>query len=149
MKKAIFTAVMLILVGIGTTVQAQNCYKIVEPYFDLNNVNPADYPAEKFEWRCHFSYSCFYLTDSLPQGAVVFSITQLVDVNTKEALPDHFVPNLEVFSFWAYPFAEFQIQAQNQTIYFDTHNSTNRYLAVRTWDETQRYLEEHFKSDEK
>ncbi|MBQ0160714.1 MAG: hypothetical protein MJZ99_08015 [Bacteroidales bacterium] len=149
MKKAIYTAVLLVLVGIGTMSQAQNCYKIVEPYFDYNEINPAEYPAEKYEWRCHFSYSCFYMTDTLPQNATVFSITQLVDLNTQEALPDHFVPNLEVFSYWAYPFAVFQKDAQQQTIYFDTHNATNRYLAVRSWNQASQYMEEHFKSDDK
>jgi len=135
MKKSIYIAVMIALMGMGGCVCAQDCTEIVRPYLEFRNIPPSEYPQQKAEWRCNYSRNSFYLCDSVPEGARVFSITALTNFITKQHPEENFVVDLNVFSYWAWDFPTFQKIDYHNTIYFDTHNSTNRYLAVRSRDE--------------
>ncbi len=135
MKKVLYFAVIIAIVGIGSQASAQNCSEIVRPYLEFRNIPPSKYPQEKFEWRCNFSRNSFYLCDSVPAGAKVFSISALTNYLTQQHPDENYVVDLNVFSYWAWDFINFQKEDYFNTIYFDTHNATNRYLAVRSWEE--------------
>ena len=106
---------MIVLAGIAAGVNAQDCEAIVRPYFQANNINPDDLVAEKYEWRCHFSYNAYLVTKEHPSGNIT------IDLNT--------------FSYWQYDFIEFQVQDYHKTIYFRTGSRSTPYLALRCWDE--------------
>lgn len=142
MKKIIVSTVLIMMTCLGFKVSAQNCTEIVRPYLEFRNIPPSAYPEPKFEWRCHFSYNTFYLCDSVPEGATVFGIQSLTNLITGEHPAENYVVDLEVFSYWAWDFSNFQFQDPQNTIYFDTHNSTNRYLAVRTYSEASQRAQE-------
>jgi hypothetical protein len=135
MKKVLYIAVLIAMVGIGSRACAQNSTEIVRHYLEFRNIPPSEYPQEKFEYRCNFSRNSFYMCDTVPQGALVFNISELTNFITKQHPSENYVVDLEVFSYWAWDFLNFQKQDYTHTIYFDTHNATNRYLAVRSWDE--------------
>ncbi len=135
MKKVLYIAVIIAMVGIGSKLSAQNCTEIVRPYLEFRNIPQSQYPQEKFDWRCNFSRNSFYMCDSVPEGAKVFSISALTNNITKQHPAENYVVDLNVFSYWAWDFINFQKEDYFNTIYFDTHNATNRYLAVRSWEE--------------
>lgn len=135
MKKLFLSIVFVAMTCIGCKVNAQNCAEIVRPYLEANHINPSDYPQPKLEWRCQFSYNTFFLCDSVPEGAMVFGIEALTNILTGEHPDENFEIDLEVFSYYAWDFINFQKQDDKHTIYFDTHKSTNRYLGVRTYND--------------
>lgn len=135
MKKVLYIAVMIAMIGIGSQVCAQNRTEIVRPYLEFRNIPPSEYPQEKYDWRYNFSVNSFYMCDTVPEGAKVFSISVLTNYITKQHPAENYVVDLNVFSYWAWDFINFQKEDYFNTIYFDTHNATNRYLAVRSWEE--------------
>ena len=66
---------------------------------------------------------------------MVFGIEALTNILTGEHPDENFEIDLEVFSYYAWDFINFQKQDDKHTIYFDTHKSTNRYLGVRTYND--------------
>lgn len=148
MKKFLYIAVMIVLVGIGGRVSAQNRTEIVRPYLELRNIPPSEYPQEKYDWRYNFSRNSFYMCDSVPAGARVFNISELTNLITKQHPAQNYVVDLNVFSYWAWDFINFQKEDYFNTIYFDTHNQTNRYLAVRSWEEAYSRTENPKKWEE-
>ena len=135
MKKIVLTVLMIVLAGIAASVNAQDCEAIVRPYFQANNINPDDLVAEKYEWRCQFSYNAFYITSQVPEGATVFNFSELTDLVTKEHPSGNITIDLNTFSYWQYDFVEFQVQDYHKTIYFRTGSRSTPYLALRCWDE--------------
>ena len=135
MKKTVFIALTTVLFLAGNRLCAQDCEAIVAPYLSLGHIDRAEYPQPKFEWRCNFSHNSFFVVDEVPQGATVFSISELRNLLTDKNLPANYVVNLETFSYWGYNFIDFQAQDYHRTIYFSTPGSSHRYLAVRCWDE--------------
>jgi len=135
MKKILYIAALIALVGFGSKVSAQDCTEIVRPYLEFRNIPPSAYPQPKFEWRCNFSRNSFYMCDTVPEGAKVFSISALTNFITKEHPAENYVVDLNTFSYWAWNFLNFQKEDYYNTIYFDTHNAKNRYLAVRSWED--------------
>lgn len=135
MKRTYRTIVLMMMAGIGCHAGAQNCAEIVRPYLESRNIPATEYPQPKFEWRCNFSHNSFYLCDSVPAGARVFEISELTHITTGAHPAANHAVDLEVFSYWAWDFINFQKHDYNNTIYFDTHNATNRYLAVRSYEE--------------
>lgn len=135
MKKIILPVLTAVLFVAGSHLRAQDCEAIVAPYLQLNNIQRADYPEPKFEWRCNFSHNTFFVADEVPTGATVFSITALTNLITDQHLTASFVVDLDKISYWAYDFINFQAQDYHRTIYFETPQSSHRYLGVRCWDE--------------
>lgn len=126
------------MVGISSNLFAQNCEAIVAPYLSINGIDRSEYPEPKFEWRCKFSRSAFYVCDSVPANATVIPITELTNLLTGNHVQDHFVIDLNTLSYWGYDFVNFHKVDYFNTIYFDTHNATNRYLAMRDAREIYR-----------
>lgn len=148
MKKLVFfVAVMLAAMG----VKAQDCEAIMLPYFKGDMAKLTQYKQgapEKYKYRCVFAQSAFYESDTVPAGAEVLSITQVVEWATGNTLPSDIVIDLNTFSFYAYSFA--QIQVRNNSVMeqtcFSTPNSTHPYLVLRSANEmsiiANKYLED-------
>ena len=150
MKKIFLTTITATLFLMGNHLFAQDCEAIVAPYLRLGNIDRAEYPQPKFEWRCNFSHNTFFVTDQITEGATVFSISALRNLITDKTLPSNYSVNLETFSYWAYNFMDFQSQDYHRTIYFETPGSEHRYLGVRCWDEAYDRTEfpENYKQEQ-
>ena len=134
MKKILLAAVA-IMMFCGGSLRAQDCQAVLLPMVNFNAKHLAEYPAEKAAWYCNFSHNAFFFAESVPEGARVFSITELTDVNTGNHPAADIVIDLNTFSFYAYDFTNFQHLDYHRTIYFETSNTTHKFLAVRAWDE--------------
>lgn len=140
MKKiVVIVAMMASVMGL----KAQNCELIVLPFFGGNHEAMDAYPQEKFEWRCAFARAAFYVSDTVPTGAEVYSITEVMDLESGEYLPVNYRVNLDELSFYAYDFHDFQLRYPlgNVTIYFTTPASEHRYLVLRSIDDTYAFAE--------
>lgn len=141
----LFTTILLAMICLSSKSFAQDCIAIVKPHLDRINCPVEEYPEQKLLWRCHMSYNTFYFTDTVAEGAVVFEFSALTNHLTDQHPQSNTVIDLEKWSYWAWDFDKFQFRAPNSTIYFDTHKSTNRYLACRPWNEAYRLTYEQEK----
>lgn len=134
MKRIVFLAALL-MGALGA--KAQSCETLVLPFFnwDVNAMN--EYPEEKFEWRCAYARAAFYESDTIPAGAEVYSISEVVSKEDGNNLTQDFQVDLKTLSFYAYNFVSFQQQYPrgNVTICFTTPASEHPYLVLRSIDE--------------
>lgn len=123
--------------------RAQNCEAIMLPYFHGNELDMANYPAPKLQWRCQYSQNAFYVCDKAPEDAELHSLTELYDKMTGVKLTEDFVVDLNTLSYYQYNFHDLQMlyAKGNVTIYFATPKSEHRYLVLRSLDETYRRTE--------
>lgn len=133
MRKVILLALMCTAIGSWGHVQAQNCDKLLAPYFERNNRTPEEYPIEKANQICRFARAAFYFTDKLPENAVVFNITDVTNYLTGKKISRDYVVDLEEMSYYAYNFDYFQNTNDKRTIYFRLTNGKYRYLALRSY----------------
>ena len=138
MKRIIFI-VALLLAAAG--LKAQDCETIMLPFFNGDRARMAEYPAPKLEWHCVFASYAFYVTDELPNGAVVLPIESVKDVWTGEALPSDFQVDLTKLSFYAYNFEQLQLKYMdaNLQLYFYTPASEHKYLVLRSIYEMRKH----------
>ncbi len=119
------------------SLKAQSCETIMLPFFngDVDAMN--SYPDEKFEWRCAYGRAAFYESDVIPAGAEVYSITQVVNKEDGQSLPENYQVDLTTLSFYAYNFKDLQLQYPNcnVTICFSTPASEHPYLVLRSINE--------------
>lgn len=141
MKRTIVLSVLCLMAFGG--LRAQNCEAIMLPFFGGNVQEMYDYPAPKFEWRCSYSHNAFYVTDQVPEDAVLRSLTEITDKTTGENLTLDFVVDLDYLSYYQYSFQDMQCHYPkgNVTICFPTPNSAHAYLVLRSLDETYRRTE--------
>lgn len=146
MKKIVLIAAMMASV-IG--LKAQNCEQLMLPYFNGDANAMADYPLEKFEWRCAFARAAFYVSDTVPTGAEVYSITVVQSKSNGINLTSDFVVDLSTLSFYAYTFKEIQLRYQsgNVTICFSTPASEHQYLVLRSVDDMYAVADEIIKNE--
>lgn len=123
---------MSVVMGSWSQVQAQNCDELLEPFFQLNNIDTSIYPAGKAEWRCCFARSAFYYTNSIPDNAPVYNITEVTNKLTGKNIERNFVVNIDHMSYYAYNFDHFQAINDKKTVYFRLANGKHKYLAVRS-----------------
>lgn len=135
MKKVLIFAMTCLAMGFWGHLNAQDCRELLSAYFTANNIDPDDYPMEKMEWRCRYSHNAFYLTDKIPNDAIIHDITELSHVVTGEHPKKDFVVDLNQLSYYDYDFLQFQHQNYEHTIYFRLHKGPKRYLAVRKLSE--------------
>ena len=73
----------LILVGLCLAaiggLRAQDCEAIMLPFFGGDKQKMHEYPAPKFDIRCRYSQNAFYVTDQIPEGAEMRSLTEIAD----------------------------------------------------------------------
>lgn len=117
--------------------KAQSCETIMLPYFggDVDAMN--SYPQEKFEWRCNYARAAFYESDTVPAGAVMYSITEVERKADGKNLPSSFTVDLTTLSYYAYNFRDIQSRylKGNVTICFSTPSSGHPYLVLRSIDD--------------
>lgn len=134
MKRIVF--LVALMMG-ALSVKAQSCETIMLPYFngDVNAMNA--YPDEKFEWRCAFGRAAFYVSDAIPAGAEVYSITAVAGKADGQHLAENYQVDLTTLSYYAYNFKELQVQYPkgNVAICFTTPASEHPYLVLRSIDE--------------
>lgn len=134
MKRFVFLAALFIW---AMSVKAQSCETIMLPYFngDVDAMN--SYPEEKFEWRCAFGRAAFYVSDAIPAGAEVYSITAVAGKTDGQHLAENYQVDLTTLSYYAYNFKELQQQYPNVnvTICFTTPASEHPYLVLRSLEE--------------
>lgn len=132
--KRVVLAVALIVSALG--LKAQNCDAIVLPYFRGDVARMEEYKSlapEKFEIRCSYARDMVDVADAVPQSALVFNISELTDLLTGNRLPESFVVDIDVFSFYQYNFIHFLSQLPKHTegvICFSTPSSPHPYLLV-------------------
>lgn len=136
MKKIVIFALFCLTLCINGNLKAQNCEAILRPYFILNGYSPDEYPQEKAEWRCAFSYSAFYLCDKIPANAKVYSFSELTNNLTKQHPSANYSVDLETLSYYEFDFDRFQKDDMGETVYFRI-SGQKRYLALRSYYDTR------------
>lgn len=132
----------LILVGLCLAaiggLRAQDCEAIMLPFFGGDKQKMHEYPAPKFDIRCRYSQNAFYVTDQIPEGAEMRSLTEIADKMTGEKLGEDFRVDLNTLSYYRYTFSNMQLSYPkgNVTICFATPASDHKYLVLRSLDET-------------
>lgn len=141
MKKVIFI-VLVTVMAVGA--KAQDCRAIVLPMFRYDTARLDQYPADKLEYRCHFSQASFYESDTVPQGVDVYNISEVRETYGTVHLPQNYVVDLSALSYYAYNFVEFQYRypTTETTICFSTPSSTHPYLVLRSIEDAKRMADE-------
>lgn len=119
-----------ILICFAMTVKAQDCYKLVSPNFSEEVYNNT--PADKLDFYCKFAQAAFYKTNTLPANAIVYPISAVVNKRTNENLSQSVQINLDTFSVYAYNFDTFRYRHWKKEVFFETSDTVNRYLVLRT-----------------
>ena len=116
--------------------KAQSCETIMLPFFNGDEDAMNEYDVDKLKWRCAFGRAAFYVSDTIPAGAEVYSITQVVSKDG-QSLPEDYRVDLTTLSFYAYNFKELQLQYPKGKVIicFTTPASEHPYLVLRSIDE--------------
>lgn len=122
--------------------KAQDCHKIMLPYFGYDENQMYSYPEEKLAYRCAFSRFSFYEADQVPEGAAVHDISEVTDRFTGEALSQQVSIDINVLSYYQYNFAQFRGLHYQQTVCFRTPGSAHPYLVLRSFRDTEALLYE-------
>ena len=120
--------------------KAQDCRDIVLPLFNYDTARFDAYPAAKIMYRCLYSRASFYESDTIPEGAHVYDISEVREANGTQYLPQTFVVDLTTLSYYAYNFLDFQKRfvRGNITLCFSTPSSAHPYLVLRSIEESHR-----------
>lgn len=136
MKRIVIAAFCLVAF---CSLRAQNCEAIMLPFFGGNQQKMNEYPEPKFQWRCQYSQNAFYVTDQVPEDAVMRSLGELTNKMTGQKVsPETFVVDLNTLSYYGYNFQQLQLQYPkgDVTLCFPTPGSEHAYLVLRSLDET-------------
>ncbi len=130
---AIVAALLLAYSGL----KAQDCDAIMLPYFNNNVERMENYKSqapEKFDYRCAYARAAFYESDTVPAGVEVFSITEVVDPQTGNALPRSFKVDLNTLGYYSYTFSHFHGRYKDglHAVCFSTPSSRHPYLVMRS-----------------
>ena len=137
MKKGVLLGILLMITALTSLhAQMRDCRQIVLPHTGYNQNILNNMPEEKIQWYCRYSANSFFVADTIPVGATVFNISDLVSVQTGNNVDQTFVVDLENLSYYAYNFWDFQVPSGNVTIYFRTPSSAHPYLGVYSVQDT-------------
>lgn len=141
----IFAAVMAFVMGL----KAQNCTALVLPYFNGDAAEMATYPQEKLDFYCAFARAAFYESDTVPAGAEIYPISEVVAKADGVHLTADFSVDLSTLSFYAYNFNDIQLRYHrgNVTICFSTPVSAHPYLVLRSIEDMYAVAEEIIKNE--
>ena len=131
MKRAVLIAALMLA---AAGLKAQSCETIMLPYFGGDANRMANYPEEKLQWRCQYARNAFYVSDTVPVGAIVRPITDVKDRLTGVNVKEDFVVNLEELSLYAYNFEAIQLEylSSDAVLCFSTPASSHKYLVLRS-----------------
>lgn len=127
-----FVAVFAMAVVASSPCVAQNCDSLVRPKFASVPQVYDQQPAQKIQHYCNFAYNAFYWSDTFPQNAVVYNISDVSSKATGQALSQNVNIDRNTFSYYAYNFDEFQYRHYYDFIYFRVNVGNGvRYLVLR------------------
>lgn len=136
MKRLIITATFLVA-ALG--LRAQDCEKIVLPFYNGNTERVAELPAEKLEYRCRYARSAFYVADEVPVATdnytvVIRQLSEVKDKVSGVALDENLVVDLESLNYYSYTFRDLQLSYPrgNVVLCFPTPASEHSYLVLRS-----------------
>ena len=130
-KRMLSFATLLMIMAIGTCA-AQDCESLVRPKFDGTPGVYDQLPQQKIQHYCNFAHNAFYWSDTLPQNAVTYNISDVRSKSSGQHLPQNTSIDLRSFSYYAYDFEDFQHRHYHDHIYFKVGSGTGiRYLALR------------------
>lgn len=141
MKKVVFIGVMILLV-IGGKAKAQDCASIVLPRYNYDSSVLERMAPEKLSWYCNFSHNTFFETNTVPNGAVVYNLSDVFEYSTGQNLTDNFVVDLTTLSLYRYSFNQLQKAKKDETVYVRTPNSRYNYLGIRSYEDAHRMTHE-------
>lgn len=147
MKKLVVFATLFVVAFGG--MKAQDCEAIMLPYFNGNTERMVEYrdkAPEKYMYRCIFAQSAFYVSDTVPAGMEVFSISEVRNKVTGEPLPSNFVVDLNTLSYYAFNFGTFQVRNNSleEGACFSTTGSQHPYLVLRSVLSQQAVADKYF-----
>lgn len=134
MKKVILIGIFAMAMVAGK-LQAQDCEYIVGARYGFNKAVLEQMPLAKLDWYCRFSQNTFFEADAVPEGARVYSITEVQNVRTGAYLTNDFVVNMDSLSIYEYNFRKFHTSSEGEPIYYSTPHSSKPYLGVRSYEE--------------
>ena len=136
----------MLLLAFAGIARAQDCNALVSPYFRGDTQRMANYPADKFQWRCCHARAAFYESDTMPATADLFSISEVQNIGTGAHLSSEYVVDLNTLSYYAYNFIDFQQRYPrgNKTLCFATPASAHPYLVLRSMEEMNALAERWF-----
>ncbi len=96
-------------------------------------------PAFKLAYWCSFSKECFFVTDEVPEDAIIYDIEEIKNRRTGVYLPANYVVNIDSLNYFGYTFGTVQQRPGHwaKTIYYRTPGSAHAYLAVRSYGDAQ------------
>lgn len=146
MKRIVVVVAMLMAVA---GLKAQDCDALVLPYFGGNVERLDNYKTvapDKYMYRCLFAQTAFYESDTIPAGAELLEISDVVEWSTGKTLSRDIVIDLNTFSYYAYNFAQIQVRHDSVTeeTCFATPGSRHPYLVLRSSNEMASLTNQKF-----
>lgn len=131
-RNKLWCVVAVFVIAALNTAVAQNCDSLVQPKFADAPGYFSQLPQHKIQHYCNFAHSAFYWSDTLPQNAVVYNISDVSSKATRRHISQNANINLEFFSYYAYNFDEFQYRHYHDFIYFRVNVGNGiKYLVLR------------------
>lgn len=134
-KPALLLMILATVLMATNSATAQNCDSLVQPKFADVPGYYNQLPQQKIQFYCNFAYNAFYWSDTLPQNAVVYNISDVTCKATGTHIAQNANINLDIFSYYAYNFYDFQALHYNDFIYFRVGAGTSvRYIVLRDYN---------------
>ena len=132
-KKLWFFVAVFVASVVGLSpCRAQNCDSLVRPKYVTAPQVLDQLPQHKIQFYCNFAYNAFFWSDTLPQDAVVYNITDVSHKITGQHITQNTIIDRNTFSYYAYDFDEFQYRHYYQFIYFHVGDgNVAKYLVLR------------------
>ena len=144
MKKSFLLILFMSALMLPMSVYAQQdyCHDLVFPLFNYDEERLAEYPETKLAYDCLFSRNSFYESDTIPAGAPVYNISDVVSKRDSTHVAQDLVVDLTKLSFYDYNFNDFRYRHYETPICFRTPSSAHPYLVMRTYIDVMRITNE-------
>ncbi|MDY5969279.1 MAG: hypothetical protein SPJ13_04615 [Bacteroidales bacterium] len=109
----------------------KHCQQVTMDRYEKDNLMHV--PPVKVAYWCSYSKMAFFVADEIPETAIVYNLTQVVNKRSGNPFPDDYVVSLDSMNYFAYNFGDFQRIEGNwgKTIYYRTPGSEHPFLGVR------------------
>lgn len=143
MKRVIVT-LLLLVAGIG--LKAQNCDAMLLPFFGFDAAKMAACPDSKQELICLYARAALYESDTVPDGADILNINEVVNIATGQNLPADYVVDLNTMGYYTHNFRSFQYRYPHgdKVLCFSTPNSRHPYLVLRSIEQIDKIANEQW-----
>lgn len=144
--KRVLLSLILLMASIG--LKAQNCEAMLLPYFGFDAAKMAACPDSKQELLCLYARAALYESDTVPDGADLFNISEVEDKATGQKLLANHVVDLNTMGYYTHNFRSFQYRYPHgdKVLCFSTPNSRHPYLVLRSIDQIDQIANEQWKN---